>query len=260
MTRRRSEVRSLVGALERTVKFDTLVKTWYDSNMPRSSFLQFKSEVKKLRLAGKTYTEINSFLGVIIPKSTLSLWFRNLKLSGELKTKLKIKQNSAVKLGSARAVEIRKEIREHYLENLFEKNKYLGKLLAEQDIAKLVLATLYLGEGSKNPKRGSVVFGNSDPRVIGLFLELFRRCYKLDETKFRCTVQCRADQDIPKLESFWHKVTQIPRNQFYGARIDQRTVGQKSMKPDYKGVCRIDYFSAEVLNDILKVIEVITGR
>lgn len=88
------------------------------------------------------------------------------------------------------------------------------------------------------------MFGNSDPLIIKMFVALMRRCYKLDESKFRVTVQCRADQDTGLLEKFWSEVTQIPVSQFYTAMVDRRTIGKKSRKIDYKGVCRIDYFSS----------------
>src|SRR5437016_176896 len=32
-----------------------------------------------------------------------------------------------------------------------------------------------------------------------------KRCYSIDEGKLRCTVQCRADQDVDALECFWAK-------------------------------------------------------
>ncbi len=162
--------------------------------------------------------------------------------------------------GREEAKKVREEKRARFLAKLFEDNKHLASLLKNNNIAKLVLITLYLGEGTKNPKHSTLTFGNSNPRVIKLFLGLFRRCYKIDESKFRCTVQCRADQNVKELEQYWHSITKIPLGSFYKARIDPRTVGKKSRKPEYKGVCRIDFFSSWVLNDILKAIEVIAGR
>jgi len=103
------------------------------------------------------------------------------------------------------------------------------------------------------------MFGNSDPPIITLFLSLLRRCYNIDENKFRCTLQCRADQNIPKLEKFWSQVTKIPMPQFYKARIDPRTIGKPSRKPDYKGVCRIDYFSGDIFMELKQIMEVILG-
>jgi hypothetical protein len=116
---------------------------------------------------------------------------------------------------------------------------------------------LYLGEGSKDSKRGSLMFGNSDPFIVSLFLRLLRCCYNINEGKFRCTLQCRADQNIKKLERFWFRITGIPLSQFYRARVDPRTIGKKSNKLDYKGVCRIDYFSAELFIELKQIAEIV---
>ena len=84
-------------------------------------------------------------------------------------------------------------------------------------------------------------------------MHLLRFCYNIDEKKFRCTLQCRVDQNIPKLEKFWGEITKIPLSQFYKARIDPRTIGKTSKNIDYKGVCRIDYFSADIFLDLMQI-------
>ena len=93
-------------------------------------------------------------------------------------------------------------------------------------------------------------FGNSDPGIIKLFLNLMRECYPIDETKFRCTVLCRADQDANELEKFWRRITDISKKKFYKTRVDARTIGKPSRKLDYKGVCVINYLSASVYYDL----------
>ena len=101
------------------------------------------------------------------------------------------------------------------------------------------------------------MFGNSDPNIIRLFLKLLRKCYDIKEDKFRCTLQARADQNIPVLETFWSKTTGIPLSQFYGARIDPRSFNSVSKKKDYKGVCRINYFSGHVYNELRIITDII---
>lgn len=84
-----------------------------------------------------------------------------------------------------------------------------------------------------------------------------KKCYKIDEKKFRCTILCRNDQNIKNLENFWVKVTKIPKSQFYKTRIDPRTIGKPSQKLDYKGVCVIDYFSADLFLDLMQIPKII---
>src|SRR6185503_10293099 len=118
--------------------------------------------------------------------------------------------------------------------------------LDEEAAAKIALTMLYLGEGTKNPKRGGLVFANSDPYIIKLFLKLLRQCYDINPLQLHCTVQCRIDQDEARLAQFWSGITDIPLKQFYKAQKDPRTAGKPLKNLDYKGVCRIDYLSAIV--------------
>lgn len=156
------------------------------------------------------------------------------------------------------ALKANKIKRENYLNSIERRVKHLGGFVKNKDIAKIALAMLYLGEGAKRSRsHGSLMIGNSDSKIIELFLRLLRHCYNIDESKFRCTLQCRADQNIRALEEFWFGITKIPRNQFYKAQIDPRTIGKKSEKPDYKGVCRIDYFSADILLELMQIPETI---
>lgn len=218
-----------------------------------------KNQVINLRQQGKTYQEIQQKLGRKIAKSTLSYWCRYLILPPKYKDKLKNILEININKARGRALAVNKAKRENYLKSVADDNKHLiKKLNGDTDSAKMVLAALYLGEGTKK-QRGALTFGNSDPAIVSLFLKLLRQCYKIDEQKFRCTLQCRADQDIKFLEKFWSKITKISPRYFYKARIDPRTIGKPSKKLDYRGVCRIDYFSAEVFNELIIIGEILTG-
>lgn len=219
--------------------------------------LNIRKKAIKLRKKGKTYSEIQKSLKVIIPKSTLSYWCIDIKLSKEYQDRIrKIILNNAKK-GRIIALTINRIKREKRLKSIIDRNKHLGTVLKNKDTAKIVLAMLYLGEGAKDPKRGSMMFGNSDPFIISLFLYLLRYCFNIDENKFRCTLQCRADQNIKKLENLWSQITKIPLSRFYKARIDPRTIGKPSKKLDYKGVCRIDYLSTNILIELLQIPKII---
>lgn len=216
---------------------------WYNITMIPISIQQ---QVQQLRRKGKTFSEIKNFLRINTPKSTLSYWCRNTPLPKSYYSKIK-KLN---KLSFAKAQKIssenRKKKREIFFKNLnIENRPLLDFFKKNKQSRKIALAILYLAEGSKTD-RGSLMFGNSDPNIVRMFVNLMRECYKLDERKFRCTLQGRADQDIKMLEKLWSKTTEIPLGQFYKARIDKRSIGQISKKKDYKGVCRIDYFSSAV--------------
>lgn len=225
--------------------------------MKTSEFSKFKERAIKLRKEGYTYGEIRRLLDTAIPKSTLAYWCAGISLLPDKRKRLELAvKNNAMK-GRIMGMEIIKKKRGQYLKNVEHRIRHIPAIIKhDKDIAKLALAMLYLGEGSKTQK-SSVIFGNSNAEIIKLFMHLMRTCYNIDERKFRCTLQCRDDQDIQKLEKFWSDVTGISLAQFYSARVDPRSVGKKSKKVGYKGVCRIDYFSAEVFIEIMKIIELV---
>ncbi len=223
----------------------------------KSKYYLLKEKAIALRSQGKSYSEIRKIINEDIPKSTLSTWCHAVYLSSEQKEHIDkiVKENSKKGMEAARIAN--RARREKYLQSIVDRNQHLSLALKDVSNAKIVLSILYLAEGAKNIKRGSLYLGNSDPFVIDLFLSLMRKCYTIDENKFRCTVLCRADQDIPKLEKFWRKITNISKSQFYKTRIDARTIGKPSRKLDYRGVCRIDYFSADVFLDLMTIPRVI---
>lgn len=218
-----------------------------------------KERAISLRVTGKTFSEICTALGRDIPKSTLSYWCKAVILPELQLNRIERKIATAGSKGLATAHARHRNNREKYLKSLHADNLYLRNFLFDKtECAKAVLAALYLAEGGKT-RKGSLMFGNSDPRIITLFLKLLRQTYVVDNSKFRCTLLCRADQNTKSLESFWVAVTNIPKKQFYEARIDSRTIGKKSRKANYKGVCRIDYFSAQAYNDLLAAGDVLTA-
>jgi hypothetical protein len=210
-----------------------------------------KEKVIELRVAGKMYSEIQAILNIKIPKSTLWTWCKGVTISDAAKLKMSEKIEQTLAISRIKAMDVLKQKRLSRLDKIYDLNKKLAGKIKNNSIAKIALSMLYLGEGGKT--RSSVMFGSSDPNIIGLFLSLLRQCYTLDESKLRFTLQCRADQNVTKLESYWSKVTKIPLSQCYKVQIDPRTKGKPSKKPDYKGVCRIDYFSGHI-DDELKII------
>lgn len=196
-----------------------------------------------------TYGQIKSYLNILIPKSTISYWCRKVKKPVQYSKNLKSVIASNLTKCRELAVKANKEKQRLYYESLYKANSNIREALNDRYIAKLILSVLYLAEGTKK-QRSSLTFGNSDPGIIQLFLDLLRKSYTIDESKFRCTIQCRADQNIKKLEKFWSVKTGVPLSKFYKARIDSRTIGRTSRNKSYLGVCRLDYFSAHIFHEL----------
>lgn len=224
----------------------------------KSKYAHLRERVRSLRLKGYTYGEINSFLKADIPKSTMVYWCNDIIFSEVQKERVAELVLNNVNKARLKALSVSRAERGAYWNRLFETNYYLGNIAVGKDVSKLILAALFIGEGSKTV-RGSLVFGNANPHVIKLYLKLLRVSYLVVESKFRCTVQCRADQNSSVLMSYWSQVTRIPMSQFYPSRVDTRTLGKPSQKTEYKGVCRIDYFSAAVYNELRVISSILFG-
>ena len=216
-----------------------------------------REQVRQLRSSGRTYTEINIQLGSKVSKSTMHYWCRGVYLDNTYYQRVQQMNQANLDKAREKAVIVNRAKRQAYLDSVLDSNQYLAKVIRNKDTAKVALAMLYLGEGGKSWQKASLDLGNSNPSVIKLYLRLLRYCYTIDESKFRCTVQCRADQNTDNLQRFWIRITGIPKRQFYHARIDKRTIGKSTIKPDYKGVCRIDYLSAHLFTDIMQTIKII---
>ncbi len=218
--------------------------------------MNLREQAIALRRQGKTYVEIERTLGKHISKSTLSYWCRGVPLPGGYGRRVKLFNLSNLERARGVAVAVNRAKKQQRLDILAYQNKHLADFLNNRDAAIVALAVLYLAEGSKSTT-ATPVFGNSDPFVITLFLRLLRFCFKVDESKLRCIVQCRADQNIPELERFWSKLTKIPPHQFYRAQVDPRTKGKPTRKQGYRGVCRIVYFSAPTLYELQQIVTIV---
>lgn len=203
-------------------------------------------KAKKLRLEGKTYSEINGELGLIIPKSTYSYWFKELELSLEVQEKLSINVANKLTIARKKAVEVNKIKRNKFLKSLDEINEPISKKIKDKDTAKIALAMLCLGEASKYGSGSVFYLGSSSSKIIVIFIKLLKSCFSIDSSKFRFTVQCRADQNVEELESYWRRVTGVKEGQFYKTRIDPRTIGKPTKKEEYKGVLKVDYMDTKV--------------
>lgn len=207
---------------------------------------ELKRQAVRLRKQGKTYSEIQNNLRTAIPKSTLSYWCKDILLSQLYYDKIQLLNIANAKKGREIAVAVNKIKREKYLSSLVKRNKYLIPLLKNQDIAKIALAMLYLGEGAKWKSHRGLLLGSSDSDIVKIYIKLLQRCYNISRRRIRARILYRADQDINSLTIFWSHVTGIPKHHFYKTKPDPRTIGKKTKKKDYRGVCVITCGGTEV--------------
>lgn len=213
---------------------------------------ELKEKIRVLRGLGNSYGEINTKLNISLAKSTLASICQKTSLPPNYRQRIAQLSISNLNRGRAIAIELNKIRKEERLKKLDDLNFPISQEITNQNTAKIALAVLYLTEGAKYnlTRRGCLSLGNSNVQIINLFLTLLKTCYSFNLEKIRCTVQCRADQNIEELQVYWSKKTNIPRRLFYKSLIDPRTRGKPTLKPEYKGVLKIDYFDAKILYDL----------
>jgi ribosomal protein L44E len=221
--------------------------------MPRGQpNVELRRRFNKLRKQGKTYSEILKILGVNVPKGTLSYWSHNLDLSKRSLVRIENAKQFALARARRKSILVRSEQRKRFLEGLKDTNKYLIKKVSK-DTKKLMLAMLYLGEGGKSPSTGFVL-GSSSPGIVKLTINLLKSCYGKSINDLRCRVCHRADQDINALNQFWSSISGVPVTSFYKSVPDPRTIGKKTIKPGYKGVCVINCLKSTKIRLELEII------
>lgn len=168
-----------------------------------------------LRLEGKTYGEIRGIFQ--IPKSTLSGWFSNLKISNKAKKILESKKKNGyyklVEFNKIRTINIHKEnedIRKSYESRINKLNNRELMILG---------AALYWGEGYKNFNQRKnvypyVCFGNSDPCMLKVFITFLEKSLKINRDRIKCQAMIYPGINPQKAIHYWQSVTQIPVENF----------------------------------------------
>lgn len=211
--------------------------------MPKNYSNEIKEKVEEMRKSGKTYKEIQSVFK--IPKSTLSDWLGE-KYKGSFNmsqhlSKIRVLANEANRNKS-------RELRN----NLNQKIKKVvsGISTSDKDFQKAILISLYSAEGSKGD--GALVFANTDPKIISVYLKTLRNNFKLDEKKFRVRVHIHHYHKKEDVFMFWSKLTKIPIKQFNKVVIKERSATKK-FRRNYMGICFVIYHDTWLRREIIEM-------
>lgn len=179
---------------------------------------KFKEKLlaRKMRLEGNSIKDISKLLKV--SKGSVSLWCNDIYVSELQKKKLFLNKLSLVKKGSLKANENRKKERLNRLKYYSSKGiKKIG-VLSRRELF-LVGASLYWAEGGKTQRR--VVFINSDPKMILIWIKWLSECLKIPKNRLVCRLEINEKYKklIIKIEDYWSKLTKIPLSQFRKASL-----------------------------------------
>jgi len=192
----------------------------------KKRFTHLKPKIIALRKLGKTYSEIRAIYN--IPKSTLSEWLHDLKVSPKIKAKIKKRAYKKWIENNRRNAKIRAkkaaELRENY------KNKGIKEIrnVSKKDL-KYIGTALYWAEGSTS-NRNSLRFSNSNPLMIKTMMKFFREIYNIPDEKIRARIHLYPGIEGRKATNFWMKVTNLPRANFHPPQI-QVSKASKGKRP-----------------------------
>lgn len=168
-----------------------------------------RDKARELRSKGLSLNEIVRELGV--SKASVSIWVRDVALSKTQRSKLTSRGFSVDAIEKRRINRIENTRLRH--------NAVID--LAKKDIAQitkkdlfLIGIALYWGEGNKSSK-GAAGLANSDPLLIQMMMRFFREICGVPEAKFRGHIHTFSHLNVNSAESYWSKVSGIPKSQFY---------------------------------------------
>ena len=195
--------------------------------------MKFEEKIKavQLRKQGKSYSEI--LKKILVSKSTVSLWLRDIELTRKQKEILfkgrqksryagaKARQKKLIEKTKYIIEEAKKEIKRNYKNPLF-----LSGLM------------LYWAEGDKSDIGEAVKFSNSDPFLIKLMMKWFKIFCKVPKDKIRIALHIHTLHCRPQIERYWAKIINIPLKQFHKTQIKPTSLRQRR-NPLYDGTCVI---------------------
>lgn len=199
-----------------------------------------------LRKQGFTYSEI--LREVHVAKSTLARWLHTVELAARQKQQLTEKK----RLAQLRGIESIRKRRIEKIQKIHETAvSEVGKL-SRRDLW-LVGTTLYWAEGSKMKvyRTGqSLIFSNSDPVMIRLFLKWLQEVCEVDIRNIDVEIYLHENSSADSAKVFWARQTSLPQNRFvkvYWKRHNPST-RRKNVGVDYHGLLRVRVRKSTDLN------------
>lgn len=169
-----------------------------------------RAEAVRLRRDGRSYNEIRRLLN--IPKSTLSGWFRNIRLSATQRQHLMTKNQQVWSENIIRYNKLRaKKTRQRTQREIFVSSLQIGNL--SQRELRLIGTALYWAEGGKG-NRWRLQFSNTDPFMVRLMMRFFREVCRVPLDVFSAQIHLHPNISEQSAKRFWSRVAGIPCSQF----------------------------------------------
>src|SRR3989344_6971529 len=169
-----------------------------------------KVRAYELRRKEKIYSEISRLLN--IPKSTLTVWFKDQQWSQEIRDRLGKEQSLSFPKKLKAIIKANKErwAKKHQeYRNLGEKEF----ITLKDDPLFLAGVMLYWGEGDKSQKYSYIKLSNTDPSMIRVFYSFLKKISVPPERIF-IWLLLYPDLKDDMQKKFWSKASGVPLSQF----------------------------------------------
>lgn len=201
-----------------------------------------------LRRKGLSYNEILKW--VPVAQGTISRWCHGIPLTKKQKEHLaeKIGNNPHIRALRKQAVQSRKEAKVWAREQVI-------KLSNKEQLLLVSGILLYWAEGARYGVRNSIEFTNTDPRMIKIMMEFFRKILDIPDEKFRIIVRIDNKGDLKRAKKYWSRVTKVSQKNFRKPEILHLTKNSKSINKYPYGMCRIMVHDISVRRKVFALIE-----
>ena len=214
--------------------------------------VRMKKDLKEiaitLRKNGNSYSEILSI--VPVAKSTLSLWLRSIGLSKKQKQRLTEKKIASIKRGNILW-------KQHRLDKTQQLITTAAKEVGNLTVRELWLigVALYWAEGAKEKEYNvsqRVLFSNSDPRMICLFLSWLQKCIaiSIDSIGFEIYLHESAIMRKQEIIEYWAAQTGLDSSCFGTIYLKKNKLSPHRRKTgtNYFGLVRVKVNRSTDLN------------
>lgn len=183
--------------------------------------LKEKLIARNLRKQGFSLNEIKRKTG--FTKSSISFWVRDIELTEEQKKELSVKGHSKEVIEKRRITRLKNENSRR--QKIIDKALIDVKDISERELWLIGIA-LYWGEGAKTIRSG-VCFSNSDPKMIRIIMEFFKRSCNTPLDKIRGHVHIHPHLDGDNAKKYWSEISEIPLEHFYKTTKQQSRASKK---------------------------------
>jgi transcriptional regulator with XRE-family HTH domain len=203
---------------------------------------------------GKSMKEIAELLNV--SKSSVSSWVRDIELTAAQHATLQERNHMHERQRMARAA-----MSENARRRRLAWQEDGRKRARSADRRYVAGCMLYWAEGSRS--RNKLVFTNSDPEMIRLFVEFLQSAFELSARRLRITCNLFADhaRRQRELEHFWLQTARLPTGCLCKSTVNRYSRYSKRKRKNKLpyGTCRVAVHSTEVAQTVYGSIQELAG-